>query len=207
MQHTAKGQPKIVKQCSLPLTSVRPVDLVVTELAVIGFPGGRATLLETAPGVTVEQVREADRSRARGVRARFHHGALVRARLRSLEQLMPFATAGELIAREAPAARQRSRPSATALAALRDNGGKGHRVPAGSRGEKLVGVVSERDIARGVILHHRTAVREIMTTHVHTVAPETKLPECVTLMHREPHPPSSGGERRQPCSACSRCAT
>ena len=59
MQHTAKGQPKIVRQCSLPLTSVRPVDLVVTELAVIAFPGGRATLLETAPGVTVEQVREA----------------------------------------------------------------------------------------------------------------------------------------------------
>ena len=59
MQHTAKGQPKIVRQCSLPLTSVRPVDLVVTELAVIGFPGGRATLLETAPGVTVGQVREA----------------------------------------------------------------------------------------------------------------------------------------------------
>ena len=59
MQHTAKGQPKIVRQCSLPLTSARAVDLVVTELAVIGFPGGRATLLETAPGVTVGQVREA----------------------------------------------------------------------------------------------------------------------------------------------------
>jgi acetate CoA/acetoacetate CoA-transferase beta subunit len=59
MQHTAKGQPKIVRQCSLPITSVRPVDLVVTELAVIAFPGGRATLLETAPGVTVGQVREA----------------------------------------------------------------------------------------------------------------------------------------------------
>jgi acetate CoA/acetoacetate CoA-transferase beta subunit len=59
MQHTAKGQSKIVRQCSLPLTSVRPVDLVVTELAVIGFPGGRATLIETAPGVTVAQVREA----------------------------------------------------------------------------------------------------------------------------------------------------
>ena len=56
MQHTAKGKSKIVKQCSLPLTSMRTVDLVVTELAVIGFPGGRATLLETAPGVKVDQV-------------------------------------------------------------------------------------------------------------------------------------------------------
>jgi acetate CoA/acetoacetate CoA-transferase beta subunit len=56
MQHTAKGKAKIVKECSLPLTSLRPVDLVVTELAVIGFPGGRATLLETAPGVTAEEV-------------------------------------------------------------------------------------------------------------------------------------------------------
>ena len=40
MQHTAKGQSKIVKACSLPLTSARPVDLVVTDLAVIAFPGG-----------------------------------------------------------------------------------------------------------------------------------------------------------------------
>jgi acetate CoA/acetoacetate CoA-transferase beta subunit len=56
MQHTAKGKPKILDACTLPLTSVRPVDLVVTEMAVIGFPDGRATLLETGPGVTVEQV-------------------------------------------------------------------------------------------------------------------------------------------------------
>jgi acetate CoA/acetoacetate CoA-transferase beta subunit len=56
MQHTAKGKPKIVNKCTLPLTSERPVDLVVSELAVIGFAGGRATLLETAPGVTVEKV-------------------------------------------------------------------------------------------------------------------------------------------------------
>jgi len=56
MQHTAKGKPKVVPQCSLPLTSLRPVDLVVTELAVIAFPEGRATLVETAPGASVEQV-------------------------------------------------------------------------------------------------------------------------------------------------------
>ena len=56
MQHTAKGKPKIVKECSLPLTSLRQVDLVVTELAVIAFPGNRATLLETAPGVTAKDV-------------------------------------------------------------------------------------------------------------------------------------------------------
>ena len=56
MQHTAKGKPKIVKKCGLPLTSVRPIDLLVTELAVIAFPAGRATLMEMAPGVTTEQV-------------------------------------------------------------------------------------------------------------------------------------------------------
>jgi 3-oxoacid CoA-transferase B subunit len=56
MQHTAKGKSKIIKRCTLPLTSVRAVDLVVTELAAISFEGGRATLVETAPGVSVEQV-------------------------------------------------------------------------------------------------------------------------------------------------------
>ncbi len=56
MQHTARGKAKIVRQCTLPLTSVRPIDLVVTELAVIAFPGGRATLLETAPDVSVDAV-------------------------------------------------------------------------------------------------------------------------------------------------------
>src|SRR5712672_4207617 len=56
MQHTAKGAPKIMKKCTLPITSLRPVDLVVTELAVIGFKDGRAALLETAPGIPVAQV-------------------------------------------------------------------------------------------------------------------------------------------------------
>ncbi|HEX6020145.1 MAG TPA: 3-oxoacid CoA-transferase subunit B [Burkholderiaceae bacterium] len=56
MQHSAKGAPKIVKRCSLPLTSTRRIDLVVTELAVISFADGRPTLLETAPGVSVDEV-------------------------------------------------------------------------------------------------------------------------------------------------------
>jgi acetate CoA/acetoacetate CoA-transferase beta subunit len=56
MRHTAKGKAKIMKNCTLPLTSMRAVDLVVTELAVIAFPQGRATLIETGPGVTAAQV-------------------------------------------------------------------------------------------------------------------------------------------------------
>ena len=56
MQHAAKGKSKIVQKCTLPLTSDRPVDLVVTDMAVIGFAGGRITLLETAPGVTIAEV-------------------------------------------------------------------------------------------------------------------------------------------------------
>jgi acetate CoA/acetoacetate CoA-transferase beta subunit len=56
MLHAAKGKSKIVSKCSLPLTSIRPVDLVVTDMAVMGFESGRITLLETAPGVGVAEV-------------------------------------------------------------------------------------------------------------------------------------------------------
>src|SRR3984893_15907414 len=56
MQHTAKGKPKIVRKCSLPVTSVRPVDLVVSEMAVMSFENGTIKLLETAPGVSVAEV-------------------------------------------------------------------------------------------------------------------------------------------------------
>jgi acetate CoA/acetoacetate CoA-transferase beta subunit len=56
MQHTAKGKPKIVDTCTLPLTSARRIDMLVSELAVITFPEGKATLLETGPGIAVEQV-------------------------------------------------------------------------------------------------------------------------------------------------------
>ncbi|MGH6738602.1 MAG: 3-oxoacid CoA-transferase subunit B [Bradyrhizobium sp.] len=56
MQHAAKGKSKIVQKCGLPLTSARPVDLVVTDMAVMDFAGGRITLMETAPGVSVAEV-------------------------------------------------------------------------------------------------------------------------------------------------------
>jgi acetate CoA/acetoacetate CoA-transferase beta subunit len=59
MQHTARGATKVMKKCTLPITSTRPVDLLVTELAVIAFPQGRATIVETAPGVSVAQVVDA----------------------------------------------------------------------------------------------------------------------------------------------------
>jgi len=56
MQQTARGKSKILKRCTLPLTSVRKIDLVVTELCAISFADGRATLIETAPDVSIEQV-------------------------------------------------------------------------------------------------------------------------------------------------------
>ena len=56
MTHTAKGKSKILKKCSLPLTSVRRVNLIVTELAVIEPTPEGLVLKEIAPGVTVEDV-------------------------------------------------------------------------------------------------------------------------------------------------------
>jgi acetate CoA/acetoacetate CoA-transferase beta subunit len=56
MQHSAKGKSKILKRCTLPLTSVRRVDLIVTELAVLEPTDAGLVLKELAPGVTIEQV-------------------------------------------------------------------------------------------------------------------------------------------------------
>lgn len=56
MTHTAKGAPKIVKRCTLPLTSLRRVSLIVTEMAVIEPTDGGLVLKEVAAGVTPDQV-------------------------------------------------------------------------------------------------------------------------------------------------------
>ena len=56
MTHTAKGRSKIVDVCTLPLTSERRVDLIVTELAVMEPSAGGLILKELAPGVDVEMV-------------------------------------------------------------------------------------------------------------------------------------------------------
>ena len=56
MLHTAKGKPKILKSCTLPLTSTRAVSLVVTELAVLEPTAQGLMLKEVAPGVTPQDV-------------------------------------------------------------------------------------------------------------------------------------------------------
>ncbi|MEW5959123.1 MAG: 3-oxoacid CoA-transferase [Chloroflexota bacterium] len=57
MTHTARGEPKIVAQATLPLTAKGAVDMVITDLAVFEFIEGQLTLTELMPGATLEQVR------------------------------------------------------------------------------------------------------------------------------------------------------
>lgn len=59
MSHASKdGASKILKKCSLPLTGVNCVKLVVTDLAVLKLQDGKFHLLERAPGVSVEEIKK-----------------------------------------------------------------------------------------------------------------------------------------------------
>jgi 3-oxoacid CoA-transferase subunit B len=61
MEHTAKGKPKLLRSCTLPLTGTQVVDLVITDLGVFEIDkkgDGGMTLVELADGVTLEQIAE-----------------------------------------------------------------------------------------------------------------------------------------------------
>jgi acyl CoA:acetate/3-ketoacid CoA transferase beta subunit len=61
MEHTAGGKPKLLRDCTLPLTGARVVDVVITDLGVfeVARKGPtRLVLTELAPGVTLEEMRE-----------------------------------------------------------------------------------------------------------------------------------------------------
>lgn len=60
MEHTTReGQPKILKKCTLPLTGVKVVHNIVTEMAFIGVTSGGLVLEEVAPGLTADDVQRA----------------------------------------------------------------------------------------------------------------------------------------------------
>ncbi len=59
MEHTVKGNHKILKKCNLPLTAVKVVDMIITEMGVMEVTEGGLVLKEINPEYTVEQVQEA----------------------------------------------------------------------------------------------------------------------------------------------------
>ena len=56
MEHTVKGNPKILKQCTLPLTAKGEVNLIITEMGVIEVSEKGLTLTEINPDYPVDQV-------------------------------------------------------------------------------------------------------------------------------------------------------
>ncbi len=59
MEHTAKGSPKILKKCNLPLTAMAQVDLIITEMGVMEVTKEGLVLKELNPEFTVDEVKAA----------------------------------------------------------------------------------------------------------------------------------------------------
>jgi CBS domain-containing protein len=104
----------------------------------------------------------------------------------SMEQLMPFATAAELLAKKGGQPVTVA-PTASVFIAMERMRDKHVGLLVVIEAEKIVGVVSERDCARAIVLGSLSArdtrVRDVMTHEVHTAPPDCKIPECIMAMH------------------------
>jgi CBS domain-containing protein len=111
-----------------------------------------------------------------------------------------FRTLKELLAAKPPGALSIA-PTASVYSALQLMADKGVGLLIVLEGEKLVGVISERDYARKVELRGKTAkdttVREVMTEKVVSVTADNTVPECMALMnkHRIRHLPVVEGSK------------
>jgi len=58
MEHTARNQPKLLHRCTLPLTGKGVVDMVITDLGVFAIDGHGMSLIELAPGASLDEIQE-----------------------------------------------------------------------------------------------------------------------------------------------------
>lgn len=120
--------------------------------------------------------------------------------IKTPEQLLQYRTLQQVLA-DKPSGAYAVSPNDPVFSALQLMADKNIGFVVVDENGKLVGVLSERDYARRVILRGRsskdTPVREIMTTEVVTVTPEHTVPQCMALMH-------AGGFRHLPVVAGSR---
>ena len=116
------------------------------------------------------------------------------------DQLLAYRPLAELL-RDKPAGGFSIQGSDTALQALREMARRDIGFLIVLEGERFVGVLSERDCARKLEVNERaaaaTAVRDIMSTDVVSIAPDDTIPHCMTVMDSRGfrHLPVIDGER------------